>query len=469
MLFYPNPNKKKNHLYLPLLSIIIPFLYVVIINGTGIEPKWTAILLALPVFLLFVFNTELIILISVVVFFLDGGFSVFKIAVLTSVPMALSYVLTYKNSARKDFEDPLFLPFAIYCVSIIPSFFNSLDIVKTLIYTFNLVSMGIVGYCVGRYLDSYKSIKKIAIVFTAMVALNGVHVIYEAILTGERVFGFMGVVFVDYVCVAIIIVLVNMLYKRKGGLTGRFAAIIMLLTALIATQTRNSAFALFGTFCLILVFLLKKATDFSIDRKKTLLLLSFGIVVFLGGITLAITMTPQVLGRFAELFVKEQISISAAKDFGQNTLITRLLIWYSSIVAYMQHPIIGIGAFSFVFESGYYNTLPNTLYKLFVEGMSPHVTYLAVLTETGLFGMFGFLILIIACAKTSLRAVDMSSTRQQKYYSLAILSVQLYIILSMFLTDAWLWGQCGMLWALLMGVCVGNYNMIKQCTISHEK
>jgi O-antigen ligase len=143
-----------------------------------------------------------------------------------------------------------------------------------------------------------------------------------------------------------------------------------------------------------------------------------------------------------------------------NSIVSRFLIWHTALNAFFRHPIIGIGAYSFRFDSQFYRTIPLVLYKIWVKDMSPHVTYLAVLTETGIVGFVGFAIFLVSTLRMGFKAVIHSKTDIQRYFSLGIFIVQVYVSFSMAVTDAWLWGQCGMLWSFVLGISVANYKMV---------
>ena len=143
-----------------------------------------------------------------------------------------------------------------------------------------------------------------------------------------------------------------------------------------------------------------------------------------------------------------------------NSIVSRFLIWHTALKAFFKHPIVGIGAYSFCFDSQFYRTIPLVLYKIWVKGMSPHITYLAVLTETGIVGFIGFAIFLVSTLRMGLKSVTHSITNGQKYFSLGIFIIQIYVFFSMAVTDAWLWGQCGMLWSMILGISLANYNII---------
>jgi hypothetical protein len=68
---------------------------------------------------------------------------------------------------------------------------------------------------------------------------------------------------------------------------------------------------------------------------------------------------------------------------------------------------------------------------------------------------------LVFSLKTGFSSVKLSVTSEQKFFSTILLTLQIYIFFSMFLTDAWLWGQCGMLWGMVMGLLIANNKIVK--------
>jgi len=142
-----------------------------------------------------------------------------------------------------------------------------------------------------------------------------------------------------------------------------------------------------------------------------------------------------------------------------NSLITRILIWDTAIAALKKNPIIGMGLYSFPFAAIDYYTIPRFLFNSYVRGLTPHQTFIAILTETGIIGFIGFSLLLVGILKFLFKAFQKCSDSEQRKRILIINFVQIYILLSMFMTDAWLWGQGLMLFALVLGINIGEYKL----------
>jgi O-antigen ligase len=320
----------------------------------------------------------------------------------------------------------------------------------------------------GIHVKDQKQIKSFSIAFLILSLLNGINVIAEGYLTRQRVFGFAGIMYVDYVCVAILIAGIISFYFRNIKSIFFIAACLVLFAALLFTQTRNTLISLVLTLIFLLLFLFINSALFSINRKK----LFFQLLIFLAGLALILIVlsliVPEIFSRIMEIFVNKPHT-SSNDSLVSNSLISRLLIWHTALNAFFRHPIIGIGAYSFYFDSQHYRTIPLFLYKDFVKNLSSHITYLSVLTETGIVGIIGFLIFLLSTLKMGYTSVKYSKSITNKYYSLGIFIVQIYIFFSMCFTDAWLWGQCGMLWSIILGLSVGNYKIIMRENTSFGK
>lgn len=438
----------------------ISIAYVVIFREFGIDKKSLGLVVCLPVVLATLLNTNLVIIISIIVLCINVNALYYAAVVLFSFPVAVSYFITRKSDCSPRIANPLLFPIAIYLIAIIPSFVNVKSLGGSLVFMVNLVSMIIMGSILGLYIKNYRQIKSFMIAFFVMTLLNGVSVVVLGVLTKERAVGFTGIVFVDYVCMAILLCIVFAIYNRNWKSALSVALSLFLFVALIFTQTRNTIISLLLSVGFLIVYLFRNNAAFSVNRRK-LVLQSISILV-LGAVVLAIlsVTVPEVMGRLHEFVSSKKAVRSSDAPLVTNSMISRFLIWYTALTAFMQHPIVGIGAYSFYLDSQYYRTIPTVLYKAWVKGLSPHIAYLAVLTETGIVGMVGFLVFLVSCLRMAFRSVKFSVQAEQRYYSLGILIFQVFICISMGMTDAYLWGQCGMLWSMLLGISIANYKMV---------
>ena len=448
-------------------SVLLSALYFSILTFSGFSTFSCAALFGLPFLLIFIFNTDIIIIVSVLLLFVFVNVTYYQVVVLSAIPVGLSFIVTHKGKIANDVKSPIMIPLIFFLLTMVPSILNITDYHQWILTIFNLVFMIIMLCIVGSYITKYSQIKLYLIAFIIASVCNGLMVIYNGHSTVRRVFGYTGVVYVDYACIAIVICLIIILFYRSIRTIPLMIAIVILFISFLLTQTRNPLISLGASFTFLIIFLFKNNVAFSISRKKLLLTCMLGMALTIILLAIMNVVTPQAFGRINELLGSKSGHIANTADISQNSLFSRLLIWHTSIMAFIRHPFIGIGAYAFPFESYNYATIPNSLY-IFVQGMSPHVTYLAVLTETGIIGFIGFIMFLFATTVMAIKSVKYSVSKQHKYYSLGILTVQIYILVSMMLSDAWRWGQCGMLWSLVMGVSVANYKIIMREKIHFE-
>ena len=180
----------------------------------------------------------------------------------------------------------------------------------------------------------------------------------------------------------------------------------------------------------------------------------------IGGIytTLEI-ITPSVSER-AEQLTNSNNEVINQKGETTSSLITRLFIWHTAYNAFVQNPITGIGMYAFPYISWKYNTLPNIIFENYVKKKTPHIAYLAIATETGIIGLFGYLIFIFSTIKFSYQSVKSSNSNLENLVSTSIFFTLIYITVSMLMTDAWLWNQGIILWGIVLGLSMANRNIL---------
>ena len=157
-----------------------------------------------------------------------------------------------------------------------------------------------------------------------------------------------------------------------------------------------------------------------------------------------------------------ELSDDNTESVGENSFVSRLMIWHTAISAYAEHPYIGIGAYSFRHSSQLYYKIPKEFYKEFVKKKTPHVTYLQVLTETGIIGFIGFMIFIYAVIRYSLKTLKVGTSLQATQVKLMIIWSLVYIIFSMMMTESWLYGQYIIWLGILLGMLVNFRKKFEQ-------
>ncbi len=373
--------------------------------------------------------------------------------------------LINKNGAPLFGPNPIRIFFFIYLISIIPSFINSSNQLRSIFLSFNIIAVFLLLELIAGIIKTDVQIKSITKIFLFWAFLNSLQIFWQAHSTHERVFGFTGVVFVDFACVAILILLSKFLFSQEKNKIGKMLLLSVISIALILTQTRNTLISLFLTLAVVVTYSWFFPKTLCIPRFTLVKKILTIVVIFVALIGVLFVAKPDSFKRHTELVSMHKTehpkSGSGTTGLTSNTLGTRLMIWVTAVNGFIKHPIIGIGAYSFGFDSIRYNFLPKLLFKAFVENLSPHITYLAVLTETGIIGMVGFLLLIFFSLRVSFKSLNLSNTAEEKNISIGILLVHVYITFSMAFSDAWLWHQCAILWGFVLGISMANFRILK--------
>ncbi len=456
--------QKKQYSILLLTLLIVPLLLVV--QNYWFDIKVFGLIFGIPIVLIFLFSYEITWWLFLIILFVNFNVLDFQLVVLFTIPLALTFFITHRHKEVIPFHNPVTLPLIIYFCAIIPSLINSINIFLSIYFMYNIVGFALLFYIIKEHINNYKEIKNALKIFLSLSLINGIIVIITSFLLHNRVFGFTGIVYVDYVCIAILISLFFAIYNKNTLRIIYFLLSIILLVSLIVTQTRNTLISLSATFIFLFFFIYKNSTALEIKKKYFLISTLISILTFAIIVYLTFTIFPLASARFDQLLGGEHLQIGSINDFGASSLVTRLLIWHTAVNAFLQHPIIGIGVFSFPYSSFLYFKIPPILFKSFVSGLSPHITFLASLTETGLIGFLGLVVFIISNLKLGFKAFHIANDKEARIISLILLSIQIYIVFSMFLTDAWLWGQCRMLWGVSLGLSLANYKISKRRQIA---
>ncbi len=443
-----------------LWGILLTVSLFILLNTFQFDSKAILIVIGIPFITILFFSYDTYKYFLVLSLFTNYFFFGLYISVYISLGLLLSFLISHRNFSAEILQTPLTVPIVIYYISIIPSLFNSSNLFLSSYLMFNLHAIVILVFVISYTMMGYKKINNLIITFISLVAIDSIVIVFLALTEGGRLFGFSGVVFVDYGAMSIVPLLLYVVFSKKCYSKFYIIIILLVMSGLIFSQTRNTFISLVLTALTIIMFLFFKSDKFNISRSK-LVGTFLSAIIFTFTLILIMTITnPKVFERFAELEKSNTLNVKTEADFSGNSLLSRILIWDTAWNAFKEHPILGIGAYSFPFESVKYYTISKQLFDEFVKGLSPHVTFFANLSETGILGFIGFIILLVASLRMALKSVKFANSEDQKFYSLIIFSLQIYIFFSMFLSDAWLWGQCGMLWGIVMGVSIANYKII---------
>ncbi len=444
------------------LTIFLSLIFVLLVFFSGGNEKIIAIFPVAIVLLVITSNFLLSLTVLVILLFIDYPIFIYRAAVLFSIPLGIAFLIKNKNIEWKELNNQLTLPIIIYSICILPSLLNATKLLMSFYMLFNFVAFLIVLYSIYGGVRTYTEINKIVMVYLFLTFANSLDVIRLSFEGAGRPYGFAGLMFVDYsalgVCLTITIALISSGFKRIV----LFSTSIIIVIALIMTQTRNTWISTVITLGILVVYLIIHPEIIGISRKRILVFTTLGALLITIVILFALILNPSVESRSTQLLDKKSNIID---QYGgtESSIVTRMLIWDTAINAFLSHPVIGIGVYAFPFSSNQYYKIHKILYEKYVKDLSPHQTHLAVLVETGVIGFIGFMIFIISILKISLKSVKSAINQNKKKYSLVALISVVYCIVSMFFTDAWLWGKGIILFGIVVGLMLVNSRISSEC------
>lgn len=404
---------------------------------------------ALPLICLVSLNFYLITSILITSFYFNFYIGGIAVSVYISVFVFLSAVFLYHDISFKKFNNIVFKGFIVYILCILPSYLNSTDLYMSLKKSSNLFMMFSIVVSAHFVKLEKNHLYNLLKLFLILLTIAGLALIVETLLIDSRSFGFTGVILVDYLGLGITLVLTSILLETHKNFNIFFLIILLVIT--IFTQTRNIFLPITASFLAITAFLYLNSNSFNLSKRRLFIIMASFLV---GIITIFLAvhfLFPEITERYWQLTEMTKHTFDNAGRI-QNSLLTRLMIWHTAYNGFIENPIIGVGAYSFSFMSAHYYTIPKYLYELYVQGLSVHHGYFAVLTETGILGMVGFISFLVLLVRFSIKNIKNSLSTEVKRISIVGFASILYVIFALFVTDAWLWGHGGILFAIIIGV-----------------
>ncbi|GEM_PF-1267854 len=392
--------------------------------------------------------------------FVNIGVTRYSVSEVFVLPLLFSLLICNNKIDTEKLKNPLAPKFIFFILTIIPSLFNTISLTGSFIGLYNLLALILVVYLVSYASDDYTKLKQYVNLFLILGFSNAIVTIMQAILTGNRVFGFAGVVSCDYSSIIIIGLLISALFYAKHR-AQKFSALSLVFLSLILTRTRGPLIILMLTVIIFFLYFLLNKRNIPFRSKKTFRMIFLALLACVLVIGAAEILEPDAINRISSVSSnKKDIGFEHEADFGSNSFLTRAFVWQTAITAFEAHPIIGIGAYSFPFSSQLYQKLTPFLFKNIVKGLSTHITFLSVLTETGIVGLIGFIVFICSVFGLFWASIKIANNREEYFFSVLFLFIQIYVVFSMMVADGYIFGQSAMLWGILLGLSVANNRII---------
>lgn len=429
--------------------------FVAVLSFTGGTTQGVAVFPLIALLLILLTSFELALFGLIVCLFVDVHLSIFSSAVWYSLFALVAFVLHNPELPWRRFANPLTIPLVVYGICIIPSFTNALQPMESLLRLFNVAGFLIAFYVCVAGMNSRERIRRAAAVFLACVVANALHVLVQGFMDQARPFGFAGIMFVDYAGLGISVATALAILSRGGVRIMHSLVAATLAVALVITQTRSIWLATAITLVLVGLSMLMFPWAWNMSRKYAFATVAAGALALLGAGAATLSLSQRTEERALEV---TQLDANAVTDEGvvRNSLVSRALIWDTALNAFRAHPFVGIGVYGFPYSSAHYAKMPRILYTRYVKVMSPHQSHLAVLSETGIIGTLGFLGFLFAAFRTAVRAVRSAPGDRGRRFAVVATVALVYCMISMFFTDAWLWGQGIVLFGIVTGIVAAN-------------
>ncbi len=445
-------------------GILILFFHFILNLSLGIKGIFVLFFIAISLFSMFNFYLSYSVLLLSL--FMPYLYVVHQ-SVFFSFFLLMSFLINFRGEIFKELESPLLTSLIIFIFLMLPSLIDTPKKLMSIRDMSNIISL-LIMFCVTVIsFKDYSRVIKVFYFFVFAIFMHSLWVIFLGITTGERVFGLLWVYYIDFAGLGALVSII-LFYYSKGATRIVFGISSIVITyGLILTQTRNAWLSFAVAVSSLLFFLIINGEKFKINRFTTVS--TFLVIIAIIGSAILFTggATSNIEQRLDEQNQTVQIDEENPEELG-NSFITRILIWHTAYRAFLNKPFLGIGAYSFRFISNQYYEIPKPFFTEFVENKTPHVTYLQVLTETGIVGFVAFLFFIIMIIKYIFKTLSHpNKTKEEIKISLLICWSFVYIIFSMFMTESWLYGQYAIWTGILLGFLVSNYKSLNSKSITN--
>lgn len=313
------------------------------------------------------------------------------------------------------------------------------------------------------FLSLYRLIPKIKIenailIFFWLTVAHSIINLIPFITTGGtiRSFGLSGLVFDEITMISLIVGVSYYLWCSSKYQILYGLASVIILGALIATQSRAPIMFAFIA-CLAGIFIsyfkqkrllqfynltnYKKQQQGFVESRIGFMSVTF-IILFVMVIGLNPDLLAAVLERFGNLLTTNP----------SGTFYTRLELWTTAILSFLGNPLTGIGPGTFKMTGDIFPTLHLRYGNHLIQNLSAHNLFLHYLAETGLIGATALAMLIVNQYRKSYTVWKSETSIKAIPCKLSLLLISLTFLISTFIEGGWLWGQQGYIFVLFLAM-----------------
>jgi O-antigen ligase len=296
----------------------------------------------------------------------------------------------------------------------------------------------------------YEDVSRMAKLFYGLGVFHSAIVVGQFLATGgkSRVFGLSSIMFDD---LAMLVLPVGVsLYLWSNHRAGKWylAGSLIVLVALLATQSRAPiVFGLLGSaLALVLSFIrsgkvLRNRVELDTEtiarstnvRRRVKFVFAVAVALVFIGLIFQSTQLSGVLGRFEQFLSKRPTG----------TFAVRLRLWETALMAFRDNPILGVGPGQFPTLREVYGTLHLDPVHVWAHGKSAHSLLFHYLAETGLVGGIVLLVLFFRQFGSALRSWRKNRAVTQLGSRLALFVTAVLFLVTTFAEAGWMWGYTG--------------------------
>ena len=376
--------------------------------------------------------------------------------VLFLVPTA---ILNYKIFLNNNFKNPLLRPLIVFVLLVSISLVNAPKNIFTFFEYFNIIAICVLVTLLPYMLNDYTKITRLFYYFILFMTIHSLFVILQAVNTNGRSFGLLGVFYIDFAGLAFLYSIIFFIYA-KGSQKFLFGLLSFFnLIGLIFSQTRNAWLSTFLILIVLLTLLFFNNRKFFVSKKFIIRASVLITVILVFFFSILLQSSNIDVGKRLDSKTQEVRLTDNTESVNENSFVARLFIWHTAVNAFVKEPIIGIGLYSFKYTSQKYYTIPKPFFKQFVEFKTPHVSYLEILVETGIVGFIGFIYFLIVVVSLAIKMIKSSVDSRIVAPRLIIFITIFYIVFSMIMTEAWLYGQYLVWFGIILGALISDYKI----------
>ncbi len=305
--------------------------------------------------------------------------------------------------------------------------------------------IGVIALAVCR-LSSSVSTEEVMRVFVVAAVVSSLPAIIGFVAAAglERSFGWSHATLGVLSMVAFIIALYRYLTAQRAWLW--LAGLAIISSGLYATQSRFPMIMIIVFLPVILWVVSRYRPDFSaaapdqgsLGARLFLLLIVLAVMAVAAAI-LKPSLLAGIQWRFSLLFTEGYTG----------TVRLRLELYQRALEIFAAYPVFGLGPGCFRL---YHELVPGSHLNVvhwWLRGLSAHNLFLHYLAETGLVGVTAMVALFVNLFRSSWLVLRQAPARAD---DVLLMLLSLLILVTVFLESGWLWGQTGMVTALVAGM-----------------